>query len=277
MCGDYEDRVKNFQITRITPSEKPQINQVSQPGTTMPQRKSVINSGLNSALIKNRGDKARHGFNIRSKKGKSSQAVPIWRIKPPEDKDKFEWKEKVYRKYLEHIAKSNGIITPEDSTTNTQQFRYFVGRGNFSYLVKHALKRRFWWTNGSRDDEWDEFNFIWTQWRRKPIIKSLKLLAQESSQKNLANPSQNSTSNMNEESTTCLTDCSPNENLSDIERTSSSKHRSKSSRKVRGLESKILAKSASPESQIEHTLYNHMECNYHLSNKKALYYNMKAL
>jgi len=60
-----------------------------------------------------------------------------------------------------------------EETSYTQSFRYFVGRGNNSTLVKQALKRRFWWTNGWRDDEWNEFNFIWTQWRRKPIIMSL--------------------------------------------------------------------------------------------------------
>lgn len=40
---------------------------------------------------------------LNKQKPKSLKSTPIWRMKPPEDKDKFEWKEKAYRKYLEHI------------------------------------------------------------------------------------------------------------------------------------------------------------------------------
>ena len=79
---------------------------------------------------------------------------------------------------------------------------YFIGRGNNSCLVKQALKRRFWWTNGSRDDEWDELNFIWTQWRRKPIIKSLKQHKDCVSQTNIASLNlKNTNSKTNKEST----------------------------------------------------------------------------
>lgn len=59
--------------------------------------------------------------------------------------------------------------------TYSQHFKYFVGQGNNSTLVLQCLKKRFWWTSGCRDeDDWEDFNFIWTQWRKDPIIKSLK-------------------------------------------------------------------------------------------------------
>ena len=261
LCVEYENRVKNFQITRITPNNN-EGNQSAQ-GSSVPQHKPVLSSGISSALNKSRGEKPLKNFTIKSNKMKykNSQPIPIWRVKPPEDKDKFEWKEKVYRKYLEHIAKSNNMTILEDSTPVGHQYEYFIGRGNNSYLVKQALKRRFWWTNGSRDNEWDEFSFIWTQWRRKPIIKSLKTQAQvvASQGQSSANQCQISGSNVNEDSTSCLTDVSPNDNLSDIERTSSSKHRSKSSRKIRALEAKIVPKIATGDSQVNHRMYNHME------------------
>lgn len=224
--------------------------------------------------------------------------MPIWRIKPPEDKDKLEWKEKAYRKYLEHIWDSNGIAFPDTSNNKilfnatatqnqnkdsiyTQHFKYFVGRGNNSNLVKQALKRRFWWTSGSReDDEWEEFNFIWTQWRRKPIIKSLKQDKDPlATFTNSSSNQKNGGSNINDDSTTCLTEYSPNDNNSDVEKkgsferkltpsfSTSSQNKGNSSRKIKGLTSKNGTSSMSSDPLYDHTLYNHLEGNFHLSNK----------
>lgn len=174
----------------------------------------------------------------KAKKLKTNPPVPIWRIKPPEDKDKLEWKEKAYRKYLEHICDTNGTAIADTSNnkilfsaaatwqaaskdkdcTYTQHFKYFVGRGNNSNLVKQALKRRFWWTSGCRDeDEWEDFNFIWTQWRRKPIIKWLKQDKDAPSINWLSNQ-KNGSSNLTDDSTACLTDYSPNDNNSDVDK-----------------------------------------------------------
>ena len=205
----------------------------------------------------------------------NTQPVPFWRLKPPEDKDKFEWKEKAYRKYLEHICETNGTKIIEEISYN-HKMTYFIGRGNNSYLVKQALKRRFWWTNGSRDDEWDEFNFIWTQWRRKPIIKSLKQHKDCTSQTNIASVNmKNSNSKTNKESTIWLTDCTPNDSSSDVDKKGSSV--SIERKLTPSVSSGLKNRSKSSQSKIyDQTLYNHMECNYHLSNKKALYYNMKA-
>lgn len=87
----------------------------------------------------------------------------MWKMKAPEDKDKFEWREKAYRKYLEHICETNGLQLADNSSYKilfnansnskdnngyVEHFKYFVGQGNNSYLVLQALKKRFWWTAG---------------------------------------------------------------------------------------------------------------------------------
>lgn len=58
---------------------------------------------------------------------------------------------------------------------------------------------------GSSDDDWKDYNFIWTQWRRKNIILTLKKY--ESPKK--------SNINLGESLTTQLTDYSSNDNFSE--------------------------------------------------------------
>jgi hypothetical protein len=40
-------------------------------------------------------------------------------------------------------------------------YKYYIGRGNNSGIVRTALKSRFWWSMGDYDD-WEDYNFIWT-------------------------------------------------------------------------------------------------------------------
>jgi hypothetical protein len=86
----------------------------------MNQRKTQIGAGLASGIanvVSKKGDFTSKGLTASSKarKLKSNPPVPIWRIKPPEDKDKLEWKENAYRKYLEHICETNGIMIADTS------------------------------------------------------------------------------------------------------------------------------------------------------------------
>ena len=79
----------------------------------------------------------------------------------PKDKDKYlELKEKYYKEFMLKINLSNGInvIFPK---TSFAPYKYYIGRGNNSILVRNCLKTRFWWSMGDFD-EWDEYNFIWT-------------------------------------------------------------------------------------------------------------------
>jgi hypothetical protein len=87
------------------------------------QRKTQIGVGLAPGIAtinSKKGDLTSKGLSVTNKtrKLKANPPVPIWRIKPPEDKDKLEWKEKAYRKYLEHICESNGI--PIADTSNNK-------------------------------------------------------------------------------------------------------------------------------------------------------------
>lgn len=198
LCSDYDEKiVKRFQITKSNAAARNDaIDTDKFANSKQPNaRKGQFGAGLAAGIaVTRKPDAAAKGAAVasRAKKLKANPPVPIWRIKPPEDRDKLEWKEKAYRKYLEHICDTNGTAIADTSNNKilfsaaaacqaaskekdcvyTQHFKYFVGRGNNSNLVKQALKRRFWWTSGCRDeDEWEDFNFIWTQWRRKPIIK----------------------------------------------------------------------------------------------------------
>ena len=118
--------------------------------------------GFNSVLGKLRNDSNGKLSYLRQKK--KSAPIPIWRQKPPENKDKGEWKEKIYKKYLDHICETNGITVSREKSKDfkliydidqefkekptTHTFKYFVGFGNNSTLVQKALKQRFWWAAG---------------------------------------------------------------------------------------------------------------------------------
>lgn len=47
-----------------------------------------------------------------------------------------------------------------DSIKPDKKYKYFLGKGNNSLLVKSLMKRRFWWV---QTDEIKEANFVWTQ------------------------------------------------------------------------------------------------------------------
>jgi hypothetical protein len=79
----------------------------------------------------------------------------------PKDKDKYlELKEKYYKEFLLKINISNKAIIPFPKAAFTP-YKYYIGRGNNSILVRNCLKARFWWSMGDFED-WDEYNFIWT-------------------------------------------------------------------------------------------------------------------
>ena len=91
----------------------------------------------------------------------------------PKDKDKYlEFKEKYYKEFLLKINQSNNVIIafPKQSFT---PYKYYIGRGNNSLLVRNCLKSRFWWSSGDFE-EWDEYNFLWTQWTTNKIIGKIK-------------------------------------------------------------------------------------------------------
>ncbi len=79
----------------------------------------------------------------------------------PKDKDKYlELKEKYYREFLHKINLSNGVVKvfPKQSFT---PYKYFIGKGNNSMIVRACFKQRFWWSMGDFYD-WEDYNFMWT-------------------------------------------------------------------------------------------------------------------
>lgn len=71
--------------------------------------------------------------------------------------------EKMWRNIINN---SNGIRVPQ---TNTCQYKYYVGKGNNSRLIKRALKNRSWWCEVNNPNEAD---FVWTQWKNKVLLSS---------------------------------------------------------------------------------------------------------
>ena len=91
----------------------------------------------------------------------------------PKDKDKYlELKEKYYREFLMKINLSNNfsLVFPKNTFA---PYKFYVGKGNNSILVRNALKSRFWWSAGDFE-EWHEYNFLWTQWKSNKILSQIK-------------------------------------------------------------------------------------------------------
>jgi len=81
-------------------------------------------------------------------------------------------KEKYYKAFLNKINLSNGIVIqfPKQSFS---PYKYYIGKGNNSMLVRSCIKSRFWWSMGDFD-EWDDYNFVWTQWKSNKVIATIK-------------------------------------------------------------------------------------------------------
>ena len=91
----------------------------------------------------------------------------------PKDKEKYlELKEKYYREFLAKINKSNSFDNKFPNASFTP-YKYYIGKGNNSILVRAALKTRFWWSMGDYD-EWSDYQFLWTQWKSNKILDCIK-------------------------------------------------------------------------------------------------------
>ena len=72
----------------------------------------------------------------------------------PKDKEKYvDLREKHYRAFLAKINKSNNNTLTQFPTTTFPPYKYYIGKGNNSQVVRAALKTRFWWSMGDFD-EW---------------------------------------------------------------------------------------------------------------------------
>lgn len=65
------------------------------------------------------------------------------------------------------ISLSNGVRI---ILQGSQQYKYYVGKGNNSALIKRLMATRGWWCS---TDVIEEANFVWTQWKDKNFIQTL--------------------------------------------------------------------------------------------------------
>jgi Tubulin-tyrosine ligase family len=64
------------------------------------------------------------------------------------------------------VCMSNGIKPVQHS----QQYKYYIGKGNNSSLIKRLMSSRPCWVS---TDNIEEANFVWTQWKDKSFISTL--------------------------------------------------------------------------------------------------------
>lgn len=76
----------------------------------------------------------------------------------------------MYRKFLSKISLANGLKLTFPDGPITPPYRFFIGRGNNSIVVKQALKQRWWWAPNHDADSWESYNFIWTQWKSMSVL-----------------------------------------------------------------------------------------------------------
>lgn len=203
----------------------------------------------------------------------------------------MELKERHYRAFLTKVNKSNGREVPFPTATFSQ-YKYYIGKGNNSILVRAALKTRFWWSMGDFDN-WEEFHFMWTQWKSNKIIESLKMW------KDCKGKEEDGAQEPDGGNSIASTHATDKECSSSTENLMTPKRMQKptalsalkknvdppSNQKQKPFSSGVLPRrmnTQQPEESKEENITshnmrstNHMENNFHLSNKKAIYYNMK--
>ena len=228
----------------------------------------------------------------------------------PKDKERYlDLKERYYREFLMKTLKSNGVDKIQFPTATFAPYKYYIGRGNNSGIVRTALKSRFWWSLGEYDD-WSDYNFIWTQWKSNRVLNSIKTWkeVQEHEAKEAGNPDKKRSSqstraggHIDSQLSTQATDKESNsskENLittpkknklasstlgntssePQFKRNGTGTNQNSANKRPVGRGRKGDEKEEENEVNItSHNLmtYGKQENNYHLSNKKALYYNMR--
>ncbi|CAG9315373.1 unnamed protein product [Blepharisma stoltei] len=159
---------------------------------------------------------------------------------------------------------SNGmtLVTP---TENYFTYKYYLGKGNNSALVKQCLSTRYWWSRVEEADI-DSANLIWTQWKDRDFLKKLPILPPEIEHQLEATPP-----------------ITISTNVRYLDPASSTSSQQIKIVDLTPLGFDAITKAASYShlscSQTyncnEIKMHNKLERNYHLSNKKALFINLK--
>ena len=64
-------------------------------------------------------------------------------------------------------------ITASETHKPNNHYKFYVGKGNNSVLVRSLLKQRFWWQLHDKE-EIEKCNFMWTQLRKNPVMATFK-------------------------------------------------------------------------------------------------------
>lgn len=71
------------------------------------------------------------------------------------------------------LNKSNGMII-EPSSESMPIYRYMLGRGNNSHLIRDLFKSRPWWSAIDRTtQDLEDAHFVWTQNREKDYMRMM--------------------------------------------------------------------------------------------------------
>jgi hypothetical protein len=117
-------------------------------------------------------------------------------------------------------------------------YKYSIGKGNNALMVRSLFKNRFWWMIADKGADMEKVNFMWTQIKNSQYMETLL--------------------------------CKYPEKKSGL-----------------GLKDKPISKVSSSNQpsypadsavakQLENKLYNKIEDNFHIANKKALFLNMRS-
>ncbi|CAK71274.1 unnamed protein product (macronuclear) [Paramecium tetraurelia] len=173
-------------------------------------------------------------------------------------------------------AQSNFYVVPSN---NLIELKFKVGKGNNSLLIKETFKQRWWWTLNQEADN-KELNFIWTQikvpqfmnlqeWSKESVLTRQKSLSTTSTELKRMKKPQSPKSL--KKSTRFGKFDDPLQKLMNDQDICELKNIDKSIQDFQ----KYAEKKEFKIIDNFHKIHNHIERNYHLGNKKAMFHNMK--
>ena len=166
-------------------------------------------------------------------------------------------REQILKDFHTALASSNGLTVQPSAG----YFKYFVGRGNNSGLIKQLMANRWWWVQVKEEDK-ETAHFVWSQWREKDLLKRLAPQSPPGA------------------ATKCIVKVTCTTKYSTY--TENSAFPVQHNVDLAGLNFDLIGKSDSyakvPEQSVNSNqlqVLNKLNCNHELANKKNLYYSMK--
>lgn len=214
-----------------------------------------------------------------STKDKRSKSIQRKIVKERGGNDKEKEMDRKLKGYFDHIIASQKLNGMEvNPYGNTRFLKFVIGKGNNAILSRIALKTRWWWSETKKSGF--NFNFIWTQWKSNKVVNHLP---KHEEIKDGKQDLKDDTTKYSDNDDIVSTNQSTNETLNTP--TSSKLKRLNSDSMPRKLntpesDSKVKVKGL-PKADLEPMdtentiICNHVEGHAHLSNKKALFYNIK--